>query len=1354
MALASPGVIRLPGQKAAKHGVTALSEALGLQGKATEALTKAVEVVTSLSSKTQNNKSNLAKANELLAAAGLPEVEEIEDLYALRDWLTYDWDNYEGPESYGVIYDEHEEEQTGGYDDQSQKTNQQAEEEYFSAWEEAENNIGGSNDGGSDGGGFGKPIVLDLDGDGVELVDLDDSTAFYDIDGDGYRERMGWAAADDGFLAYDKDGDGIISAHDELSFVSYVEGARTDLEGLAHFDTNGNGRLDPGDAEWGKFRVWQDLDQDGESDPGELRTLSEAGIESIALTSDGVERTVANNEVFGEGTYTHSDGERSFLDAALRHSAYGFREDADGNVTVGSGGDAVLHVAGPTTEAVRSLDAAALGVAGIVGHDTVDHLTAAPEGSLLSGAGGDDVLTGGAGDDWLHGGEGADTLRGGAGNDVLFVDADDFADGDVDGGAGFDIALVVGYEAVTIDLAAHGLEAVIGGGGDDSLSTSGTDGVALLGEGGDDTLTGGDGDDMLAGGEGADTLRGGAGDDVLIVDADDFAEGAVDGGAGFDTAFVEGDEAVTIDLAAHGLEAVFGGGGGDTLTGGGGDDLMFGGGGDDTLTGNAGDDVLVGGDGDDTLKGGAGDDVYVFGRGGGRDTLRDEHLVGGRARQAGARDVLSLEGDIGIADVMLRMVDGSLVIALKDADDPNAAFEDLADRVTIENWSNGYSQIEVLAFGDGSRLDLKEVVSTYRVTAGGAAVDLIAAMNAAHGGTLPEGGNAYLGGAADDALVGGDGDDALTGNGGDDVLVGGEGNDTLKGGAGDDVYVFGRGGGSDTLRDEYLVRGRARQAGARDALFLEGDIGIADVMLRIVDGSLVIALKDPDDPDAAFEDLADRVTIENWSNRYSQIEILAFGDGSRLDLKEVVSTYRVTAGGAAVDLVAAMNAAHGGALPEGGNAYLGGRGNDALTGGAGDDVLVGGAGADRLRGGDGRDTASYAASTAGVTVDLSTGRAWGGHAGGDTLYRIEDLIGSRYNDRLIGDDGANRFEGGAGGDRIDGGAGRDRASYAGSDAGVTIDLSTGRASGGHARGDTLSGIEDLTGSDHADRLTGDAGANRLEGRGGNDYLRGGTGADEIEGGDGRDVLVGDGGADVLRGGDGDDILYIDAEDIANGEVDGGEGYDHAILDNVDTGVTMDLALHGLESIVGGWGDDVLSHSGMDGDISMHGGRGDDILTGSGGHFDNLDGGSGDDILDGGAGSDTLRGGAGDDTYLFGRGGGYDRIDNRRESGSDDVVRFGAEIDADQLWFRMSGDDLIVQVVGTGDRVRVDDWYDGTGNRLDFELDDGRRLAAADVAQLVTAMAQFTMPGDGATEYTEEQQRTLDPLLAAHWQASG
>ena len=174
-----------------------------------------------------------------------------------------------------------------------------------------------SDNGGGDGGG-GKPIILDMDGDGVELVPLEESTAFYDINGDGYRERMAWAAADDGFLAYDKDGDGRIAEHDELSFVSYVEGARTDLEGLRHFDTDGDGQLDPDDADWSLFRVWQDLDQDGESDPGELSSLNEAGVESISLTSDGIRRTVAGITVFGEGEYVGPHGPRAFWDAALR----------------------------------------------------------------------------------------------------------------------------------------------------------------------------------------------------------------------------------------------------------------------------------------------------------------------------------------------------------------------------------------------------------------------------------------------------------------------------------------------------------------------------------------------------------------------------------------------------------------------------------------------------------------------------------------------------------------------------------------------------------------------------------------------------------------------------------------------------------------------------------------------------------------------------------------------------------------------------------------------------------------------------------------------------------------------------
>ena len=154
----------------------------------------------------------------------------------------------------------------------------------------------------------------------------------------------------------------------------------------------------------------------------------------------------------------------------------------------------------------------------------------------------------------------------------------------------------------------------------------------------------------------------------------------------------------------------------------------------------------------------------------------------------------------------------------------------------------------------------------------------------------------------------------------------GTGADTLEGGAGDDVYVFGRGDGRDSVRDRVVVDGAQREAGAGDVLFLSGGLGIGDVLLRLRGGALEVALKDPGSPSAAFDALADRVTVRDWTSDHSKIETLAFGDGSRLSLKELVSSYGVREGGAAVDLLGAMNAAYGKGLSSGGNAYLGGAG--------------------------------------------------------------------------------------------------------------------------------------------------------------------------------------------------------------------------------------------------------------------------------------------------------------------------------------------------------------------------------------------------------------------------------------------
>src|SRR5262249_31731691 len=101
----------------------------------------------------------------------------------------------------------------------------------------------------------------------------------------------------------------------------------------------------------------------------------------------------------------------------------------------------------------------------------------------------------------------------------------------------------------------------------------------------------------------------------------------------------------------------------------------------------------------------------------------------------------------------------------------------------------------------------------------------------------------------------------------------------------------------------------------------------------------------------------------------------------------------------------------------GGSDLLDGRdGADTLLGGAGNDTLVGGVGADALFGDDGLDTADYSDSTAAVTVSLLAGTGHGGDAEGDTLARIERVVGSIYADVLEGDDGANVLVGGRGND--------------------------------------------------------------------------------------------------------------------------------------------------------------------------------------------------------------------------------------------------------------------------------------------------------------------------------------------------
>lgn len=139
------------------------------------------------------------------------------------------------------------------------------------------------------------PLVFDLDGDGAELIDAKESQVQHDVDGDGRKEKIGWVGSDDAILALDRNSDGAIQLTSEISFVGDTPGAKTDLEGLAAFDENGDGVLSAADSAFARFVLWRDLNGNGVSEAGELTGLAEAGFTELALAARG--RHIDNGQV-------------------------------------------------------------------------------------------------------------------------------------------------------------------------------------------------------------------------------------------------------------------------------------------------------------------------------------------------------------------------------------------------------------------------------------------------------------------------------------------------------------------------------------------------------------------------------------------------------------------------------------------------------------------------------------------------------------------------------------------------------------------------------------------------------------------------------------------------------------------------------------------------------------------------------------------------------------------------------------------------------------------------------------------------------------------------------------------------
>ena len=957
-----------------------------------------------------------------------------------------------------------------------------------------------------------EPIILDLDGDGVEITAS--PNVAYDIDEDGYLEQTHWVAADDGFLVIDReadgtrgDGDGVINQTKEL-VISEVVGEKdyTDLQALALYDSrsswggNNDGKLTSADSVWSNLHVWQDENQNGNVDSNELKTLAQWDITQINVSYDNGESfnntendiTVFNNTLHGKASF-RMDG-KTFAggvgDVSLMHADLGWREKRSGNMTTieleGGGEHNTLRMNGSDSSII---DLKELGLEAVVGNNRNNTLTAENVHNsevAISGKDGNDTITGSSNSDLISGDAGADELYGGSGNDLVFLDASDTV---VKGGSGWDTAVIRADTQVKLELHETGFEVAYGGDGNDILTAKDSyEDLLLHGGDGNDKLYGGNGGDRISGDDDNDELWGRDGDDILL------------GGQNKDTLRGQGGD-----------DQLIGGSGDDVLGGGDDDDWLVGGNGEDDLQGNNGDDVLLGGEGNDDLDGGIGDDLLLGGSG--NDTLSwrrgDAFLDGGEGNdefyindKPENLDEVPSNGFWGYPVFQGGKGEDTLYVFGFEHDWEYENLQDDSKGVAQWHFTYDHQTAHGRIF-----LDLQDIEQV----------------------VFQHGGNPQT------------------------VRLEDEENS-----AQDNSESYYRPQPSDiSLSSSNLV-------GIRDDNVPEL---IADKGRDVLSA---FQTERPDSPD--YETWMGNDVFVDGENSTSIH--LGIGDDTALGGDNNDTLY----GNGGSDLLAG----------ESGNDILTGHaGSDRLDGEAGNDKLYGKSGSDLLNGGDGNDTLSGLSGSDELSGNNGDDELRGGF-GKDFLYgnegndllegdRSSDLLkGGEDNDTLFGNSGFDNLYGNDGNDELDGGSGFDYLDGGDDDDNLTGGDNNDLLNGGD-RNDTLeggAGSDKLYGKDGNDSIEGGTGDDYMSGLTGNDILKGNEGDDELKGGNGKDTLTGNEGNDTLYGNDGDDIFEFYQGNNSDLIVDFENDIDTLYIDHNISGISSDdvgSALSKAEQI----GSDVL-----------------------------------------------------------------------------------------------------------------------------------------------------------------------------------
>ncbi len=1158
------------------------------------------------------------------------------------------------------------------------------------------------------------PLVLDLDGDGIELTALDGSDIYFDLSGDGRAERTGWVSPDDGLLAIDLNGNGTVDGIGELFGSSQTDG----FAQLERLDTNGDGVIDASDEAFSKLRVWRDLNQNGVSDDGELVTLEEAGITSISLSSSALGVNNNGHTAAREATFSFTDGSTGSIQSiffqtdnqdTILDNTPGFTIDPNVANLPQLQGSGEIHSIGyvATNDAIFAADWQALTDSA----DSLSYTSLRQQFSdlLLRWGGVEDVIEGSRGPnvDAQHlafvekffGSPYQEVYDGG----VLqnFPSNQEFGDR-VE--ASFQsivdvllsmfsaqVALSVAKRSDDIfDFVAHDFFPSAFLQFSDELPDD-ADASATLGNvGGVVQLI-------------AETTPDNHGDAVNHIEKSlALLNGMVTVAFGGDRSAYESAVAGSIALIANDdvrmiAEAIVRG------------DAAFGSDGADGIAKLTGDNVFSGGAGDDLLVSGDGSDVFIYRAGDGKDYIRDTSV------SLSDIDVLELP-DIEQNALSFERIANTLIIK----------FEGSEDQISVEGffkeWGSENRGIDLIRFSDGSTMSREDIRALTITTANKNATEI-----------------------ADSDL--------------DDVIIGNELDNEISISEGNDTIIFGTGDGSDTIYDRSGDKAEIDTLKLTDWTPDQVELihqGRALIVKNIATGETLT--------DAYFYDKADDINdSDGWNNHGKGVDFIEFANGVTWDRQTIVDQ-SITIGTDVGESIV------GSELDDN---FDSGAGNDHITGDLGSDTYYWSKGdgsdtisesdnsltdVDRLvltdvkisdvimsRAGDtfqiviketgevisvsgqfrNMDTLISEANLTGYgieQIEFANGVVWdrqqiatstSDNSVGKVIdVKTNDEVGAYFVDEFgnVGDIAFSQIGAASGGTGSSGALPGVRSSIS-SNSSITVDTETGvepddilvAPEGGHHIGigtgldDVMEFVDGFQQSSNTSIEVNASSSSSNGGSGGSVTIQGpihflmdNTGSNSIFGKEGNDVLVGGLGNDFLTGDEDNDILFGDEANTTGGGEIG--------LDYLDGG-------EGDDKLYGGAGDDSLI--GGDGTDELYGGDHDDYLKDFSVEDDLFVGGKGDDYIQ----SSYYVGGAnrgddnGNDTFIYSRGDGNDFIFDGSHSTTEIDRLVLTDINSSEVRIGKIADtnDIYIEDIVTGHRITNAGilWsFDTTGQGID------------------------------------------------------